>query len=87
MITLLVDYIARDNIDVALAFVERLQLRINSLAMNPGLGRRRNEIAPDLRSIAEGKYLILYTCPGKQVEIVRVLHGAREIEKILREKT
>lgn len=40
-------------------------------------------IAPGLRSFPVGKYLIFYRLIDGGLEIVRVLHGARDIENLL----
>jgi toxin ParE1/3/4 len=47
------------------------------------MGRERNDIAPGLRSFPVGKYLIFYRLIDEGLEIVRVLHGARNIENLL----
>jgi toxin ParE1/3/4 len=48
----------------------------------PAMGRVRDEIDSKLRSFSVGKYLIFYVALPDGVEIVRVLHGARDIETI-----
>jgi toxin ParE1/3/4 len=46
------------------------------------MGRLRLDIAPELRYFMAGKYLILYrTVPGG-VQIVRVIHGARDLSNL-----
>lgn len=44
------------------------------------MGRRREELAPDLRSITEGNYVILYLGTANGIYIVRVLHSKQDIE-------
>jgi hypothetical protein len=51
------------------------------LAENPRLGRLRPEIAPDARAWIVGRYLVLYRAQDGGIEVVRVVHGAREIER------
>jgi toxin ParE1/3/4 len=46
------------------------------------MGRRREELAPGLRSFAMGLYLIFYMPMTNGVDIVRVLHGFRDIETV-----
>jgi toxin ParE1/3/4 len=43
-------------------------------------GRARDEIRPGLRSIASRPYVIFYRVRGGVGEIVRVLHGRRDLE-------
>jgi toxin ParE1/3/4 len=52
------------------------------LADNPRLGRPRPEIAPEARGWIVGRYLVLYRAQDDGIEVVRVVHGAREIEQI-----
>jgi toxin ParE1/3/4 len=49
------------------------------LANNPLLGPERPDVAPGLRFLVAGSYLILYRTLDTGVEIVRVLHGARDV--------
>ncbi len=49
----------------------------------PEMGRRRPEFDDfgyEVRSIAEGSYMILYTVTSVGVYVVRVVHGARDID-------
>jgi toxin ParE1/3/4 len=73
------DYIARDRPGASLDWVNALEERCVRVAQNPGWGRPREYLRPDLRSLPFGRYLISYrqTTPG--VEIVRVLHAARDL--------
>ena len=43
------------------------------------MGRRREELAPGLRSFPVGRYLIFYVPLTNGVDIVRVLHGSRDL--------
>jgi toxin ParE1/3/4 len=46
------------------------------------MGRRRDELAPGLRSFPAGRYVIFYLPLTDGVDIVRVLHGSRDIETV-----
>lgn len=72
-------YIAQDNPDAADRFICALVTRFPRLASMPEMGRRREELAPHLRSLAFGNYVIFYRPMEKGVEIARVLHGARDL--------
>jgi toxin ParE1/3/4 len=50
------------------------------LASNPLLGRARPEIAPELRYLPIGNYLILYRELEEGIEVVRVVHGATRLD-------
>jgi toxin ParE1/3/4 len=75
------DYIARDNRNAALSFVQRLKRRCTALGQSPGVGRKRDELEPDLRSAAEGNYIIFYRQRGNGIEVVRIIHGKMDIGK------
>jgi toxin ParE1/3/4 len=72
-------YIAQDNIDAADKLIRAIVLRFAKLASMPDLGRRREELSPHLRSYPVGRYLIFYRPMNHGIEIVRVLHGARDL--------
>jgi toxin ParE1/3/4 len=43
------------------------------------LGRSREELAPGLRSLAFGRYVIFDEVIPDGIAIIRVLHGARDL--------
>jgi toxin ParE1/3/4 len=73
-------YIARDNPERALGFVNELEARCVDLLAFPESGRARPDLAPSLRSRPHGRYIIFYTPGARTVRIERILHGARDIE-------
>ena len=73
------DYIAHDNPDAADQVIARIATAARRLADFPSSGTRRPDIHPTARSIPVGAYLILYRVIDEVVEIVRVLHGARDL--------
>ena len=75
-------YIADDSVTNADAFIDRLYETIESLGRHPGSGRQREELAPGIHSFPFGRYMIFYRTVTNSIEIVRVLHGARDIENI-----
>jgi toxin ParE1/3/4 len=72
--------IAEDSDDQADAFIDLIDQKFQLLAQQSGLGRRREELAEGLRSFPVGRYVIFYLSIPGGVQIVRVLHGARDIE-------
>jgi len=49
----------------------------------PEMGRRREELAMHLRSFPVGRYIIFYRSMQEGIEIVRVLHGARDLPPLI----
>jgi len=72
-------YIAQDNPDAADKFVSNFFSRFSKLAAMPKIGRLREELSRGLRSFSTGRYVIFYREDAEGVEIVRVLHGARDL--------
>ena len=75
-------YIAEHNIPAADRFLDTLHERFVLLAGQPLLGRARPELAPNLRSLSVGNYVIFYRPIDDGIEVARVLHGARDIDAI-----
>ena len=76
------DYIADDSEVRADAFVATIDAKFQTLAKQPGIGRMRDELATGLRSLPIGRYVIFYLSLADGIEIIRVLHGARDIDTI-----
>ena len=75
-------YIAQDNIDGADKLLDEIEKTSQKLAQFADMGRNRDELHPGLRSFPVGKYLIFYLPISGGLEIVRVLHGMRDIDTI-----
>jgi len=74
------DYIARDSVDRAAEFANRLIEATYRLADFPRSGRVIPEFRnPARREILVGPYRILYLVQGDDVWITRVGHGARDL--------
>ena len=76
------DYIADDSEAQADAFIAAIDRKIQALAERPMLGRKRDELAESLRSFPVGRYVIFYRPLQNGVEVVRVLHGARDLDAV-----
>lgn len=72
-------YIAPDNIEAADRLINAIVLRFPKLAATPQLGRQRSELSAQLRSFPVGCYIIFYRPMADGIEVVRVLHGARDL--------
>ena len=72
-------FIAEDNITAADKIVRQLDARSHELLDNPKMGLARDDVAKGMRHLVMSSYLILYRIDGDDVEIVRYLHGARNL--------
>lgn len=77
-------YIAADSVDVALRVVDEIHQTMRNIARRPGIGHRRDDLADEsLRVIAVYSYLIIYRSESRPIQVLRVLHGARNLAAIL----
>ncbi len=53
------------------------------VAANPGIGRSRHQLWEALRSFGHGSHVVFYMPWQAETAIIRVLHGARDIEAII----
>jgi addiction module RelE/StbE family toxin len=73
-------YIARTSDAYALSMVDRLTHRSQQIAEFPLSGRRVPEYDLDqVREVIEGPYRIIYHIKPEQIDVLAVLHGARDI--------
>jgi toxin ParE1/3/4 len=78
------DYVAADNPDVADRLLRTLDAKVQFLSDFPHVGRRRPELRPRLRSFPVGNYIIFYRPLREGMELIRVLHGARDVRRQFR---
>ncbi len=77
------DYIALDDRRRAQTFVAEIEAVIfGSIAERPASFPARDDLTPGLRAARHGRYLIFFTERGGQIDIVRVLHGARDLARM-----
>ena len=74
-------YIADDSETNADAFIDELYDTMSNLGHQPAMGREREELAPGIRSFPVRRYVIFYRHVSSAVEVVRVLHGARDLQE------
>jgi toxin ParE1/3/4 len=72
-------FITVDNPRAADAMIDRLTDTFNMLLTMPQAGRLRHEFRENLRSFAVENYVIFYMPVPEGIDIVRVVHGRRDI--------
>ncbi len=75
-------WIARDSPANAQRFVSEIADHFPMLAAFPRTGRLCPELKPGMRRFPVHKYVIYYRETKRGVEILRVLHGARDAKRI-----
>jgi toxin ParE1/3/4 len=83
-------YIGQDSLDAALRFIRAAEKTFQQLAIMPGIGERFPSGRPELAEVRRigisgfRKYQIYYRPIDNGIEILRVLHGARDAERIFK---
>ena len=75
--------IGRENVDAADRMIGRIYSSAHRLADFPESAPLRPDIGKGVRSLVVGRYLLLYRVEGSRVEVVRVIHGSRDVTALL----
>ena len=79
-------WIAFDNPEAARTFALQLRRKCAALSRSPKRFPIVREVERrDLRKRVHGRYLIFYTILDDRVEVVRIVHGARDWASIISE--
>ncbi|GAC1474135.1 MAG: type II toxin-antitoxin system RelE/ParE family toxin [Isosphaeraceae bacterium] len=78
LVDILVYLRARDQ-NASDRFETEFEARCHVLAQFPLIGRSREDLARSLRSSVVSPYVIFYRPREDGIEIIRVLHGARDL--------
>ena len=78
------NFIAKDNRTGARKVLAQIRAACRMLAKHPEIGHLRTDLGSEpLRFWPVYSYLIIYRPESKPIEVVRVLHGARDISAIM----
>ncbi|MBX3576474.1 MAG: type II toxin-antitoxin system RelE/ParE family toxin [Rhizobiaceae bacterium] len=78
------DFIARDNPKRAQSFVGEIRNHCMNLSAHPKSAPLfAGEEASGIRRLVHGNYVAFYRADLKTVQILRILHGARDAESLL----
>jgi toxin ParE1/3/4 len=72
-------FVTVDNPRAADAMINRLTAAFDMLLTMPQAGRLRHEFRENLRSFAIENYVIFYVMVPQGIDIVRVVHGRRDV--------
>jgi toxin ParE1/3/4 len=78
--------VRRDNRRAARRLLKSINDTIELIAAFPAIGPERNELSPGLRSFPVSRYrnyLIFYRIKRDGIEVIRVLHGERDLPQVL----
>jgi|SRR5579859_1342329 len=77
-------YLAEHSPRAADAFAERIDANLQNLQQFPFIGRERSGLAPGLRCLIVGLYLIFYTVSDARITVIRVIDGRMDVEEEFR---
>ena len=75
----IVDYLLEHSEPAADRFAAELGAACQLLPSQPRMGRDRADLAPGVRSVVVGKHLVFFRSSDATIEVLRVIHGARNI--------
>ncbi|MFH1301455.1 MAG: type II toxin-antitoxin system RelE/ParE family toxin [Planctomycetota bacterium] len=76
-------YIAEHDTTAADQLIRRINDLLQQLAAHPGLGAKQEQLRKGLRCFPIGNYLIFYEPIENGIQVLRILHGARQWEDLL----
>lgn len=85
-------YLAQDNLSAAVRFLSAAEEAFRLLARMPAMGSRRNFANPRLSGLRPWRvpgfemHLIFYRAIPGGIEVLRVLHGSRDVPSILEDR-
>lgn len=81
-------YLAKESLPAAQRVGDELDAAIRDLVTMPGKGHKRSEAGDErIRFWSVYSYLIIYRYDDSQLTVVRVVHGKRDLKKLLRRRT
>jgi toxin ParE1/3/4 len=83
----IIEYLQRNNPSAAEQYAKAFAEKGQALSRFPEIGRSRPEIAPELRSTLVKPFVIFYRIKDDVVQILRILHGKRDLRRILQEES
>ena len=80
-------YIRERNRSAAFKLISQFERQFELLSERPRIGRARPDLRPELRSWPHRSYIVLYRAIEGGIEIIRVVHGARDLVAVLAERS
>jgi toxin ParE1/3/4 len=75
-------YLELHNAKVASRLFDRIRKKCKLVADFPEMGRSYEELIPGLKGFVVDNYVVFYVIVGDSVQILRIVSGYRDIEKI-----
>ena len=75
----IIDYFARTNVETGDKFIAKFDAWCQKLRSFPAIGKRYDGISTGLRGVLIDEYIMFYKVTDDLVEIVRIVHGKRDL--------
>jgi antitoxin ParD1/3/4/toxin ParE1/3/4 len=78
---------AQSSLETADRVESVIRERLVFLARNPGVGHWRKDLTDEaVRFLPVYSYLIVYRPENKPLQVVAILHGRRDVERVLKQR-
>ena len=78
------DYIGSDSVEAASRVLDKIEAAIDRITEHPGLGHLREDLADSRhRFYLVYSYLIVFRPGTEPLQIIRIIHAARDVQTIL----
>ena len=71
--------------ETANKFLSAIKKKCETVSEFPEIGRVRHEYLVNLRSFPFGKYIIFYLPLEQGIEVLRIVHGSRDVQQVFDE--
>jgi antitoxin ParD1/3/4/toxin ParE1/3/4 len=80
----ILEFLVVESPSTATRVLDALQEAMRLLGERPGIGHRRTDLADEtLRFWPVFSYLVIYRPDTAPVQVIRILHGARDVRRLL----
>lgn len=79
------DHIASDNMGAADRVLDSIETSCNRLRDFPNMGISREDLRTGFRMLVVTGYVVLYRLLEDRIQIVRIIHGSRDLDALLPE--
>ncbi len=79
------EHVASNNMSAADRILDTIETSCDRLRDFPHMGPSREDLRPGLRMLVLTEYVVLYRSLEDRIQIVRVVHGRRDLDALLPE--
>ena len=79
------DYFLKKSVDAGERFVQTFSQKCQHIARFPFIGKPYAQVRPGLRGLVIMGYIVFYSVSDKEVNILRVVSGYRDLQSVFSE--